>query len=239
MNFLSTGDSSINCIWDFDDGGTSTDCLTTYNNYLYSGTYDVSLTVVDINNCENTFTELAFIDVYSLPVAAFTFSPQPTTIVDPIIYFIDESINANQWDWDFQVDSSSVQNPIVDFENTGTYLISLLVTTIEGCTDFVSDTVLIENQSLVYVPNAFTPNDDGVNEMFLPIFNGIDPVNYYMYIFNRWGELIFDAHHLDIGWDGTCKGVKSPEGVYVYKILARDEINGESHEYVGHVNLIR
>ena len=239
VNFLSTGDSSINCIWYFDDGGTSTDCLTTYNNYLYSGTYDVSLTVVDINNCENTFTELAFIDVYSLPVAAFTFSPQPTTIVDPFIYFIDESINANQWDWNFQVSSSSVQNPIVDFENPGTYLISLLVTSIDGCTDFVSDTVLIENQSLVYVPNAFTPNDDGVNEMFLPIFNGIDPVNYYMYIFNRWGELIFDAHHLDIGWDGTCKGVKSPEGVYVYKILARDEINGESHEYVGHVNLIR
>ena len=179
------------------------------------------------------------INVYPLPEANFTFNPQPTTIVDPLINFTDQSINASQWNWDFQIGSSIIQNPTFDFENAGTFQVELLVTSIDGCTDLAYNTVLIEDQFLVYVPNAFTPNDNGVNEMFLPVFYGSDPVNYDFYIFNRWGELIFDAHHPDVGWDGTYNGVKSPEGVYVYKIIARDQINGEMREFVGHINLIR
>ena len=239
VNFTSTGTLGVSCLWDFGDGGTSSNCGLATNNYLSAGTYDVSLTVIDANNCESSYIESAMINVYPLPEANFTFNPQTTTIVDPIIYFTDQSLNASQWSWDFQIGSSIIQNPIFDFENTGTFQVELLVTSIDGCTDLAYDTVLIEDQFLVYVPNAFTPNDNGVNEIFLPVFNGLDPVNYDFYIFNRWGELIFDAHHPDVGWDGTYNGVKSPEGVYVYKIIARDQINGEMREFVGHINLLR
>ena len=239
VNFTNTGTLGISCLWDFGDGGTSSNCGLATNNYLSAGTYDVSLTVVDTNNCESSYIESAMINVYPLPDANFTFTPQPTTIVDPLINFTDQSINASQWNWDFQIGSSIIQNPTFDFETAGTFQVELLVTSIYGCTDVAYNTVLIEDQFLVYVPNAFTPNDNGVNEMFLPVFYGLDPVNYDFYIFNRWGELIFDAHHPDIGWDGTYNGVKSPEGVYVYKIIARDQINGEMREFVGHINLIR
>ena len=239
VNFTSTGTLGVSCLWDFGDGGTSSNCGLATNNYLSAGNYDVSLTVIDANNCQSSHIESAMINVYPLPEANFTFNPQPTTIVDPIINFTDQSVNASQWNWDFQIGSSIIQNPTFDFENAGTFQVELLVTSIDGCTDLAYNTVLIEDQFLVYVPNAFTPNDNGVNEMFLPVFYGLDPVNYDFYIFNRWGELIFDAHHPDVGWDGTYNGVKSPEGVYVYKIIARDQINGEMREFVGHINLIR
>ena len=240
VNFTSTGDPTVLCYWDFGDGGVSSDCGSTSYTYINPGIFDVTLTVVDANDCQNTLTEPAFIEVYTVPIADFTFGPQPTTILDPTIYFNDQSINAVQWNWDFSsLDSSTLQNPSYNFDNFGSFEVELIATSIEGCTDTAINTIYIEDEFLVYVPNAFSADGNGVNDIFLPITNGIDPFNYVLYIFNRWGELIFEAHHPDQGWDGSFKGRKSEQGVYVYKIIAYNKVDGEMHNFIGHFTLLK
>ena len=239
INFTSTGDSAVSCLWDFGDGNTSYNCNTSTNTYTSAGVYDITLAVTDPNGCENTHTEPAFIEVFPLPEATFSFSPQTASIVDPTIYFTDLSTNAASWNWDFSIGTSNQQNPVVNFENYGTYNVELVVYSDQGCTDVAYNTIEIEDQYLIYIPNAFTPNSNGQNDIFLPVSNAVDQANYDFYIFNRWGELIFESHFLDKGWDGTYNGALCPQDVYVYKIVTRDVLKGQAHEYTGHVTLIR
>jgi gliding motility-associated-like protein len=94
--------------------------------------------------------------------------------------------------------------------------------------------------SSVYVPSAFTPNDDGTNDMFKAI--GMDVKDFSMIIFNRWGEKIFETKDINQGWDGTYKGVPSPVGLYIWQIEANDN-NGKTlvtdMQRKGTVGLIR
>ena len=69
------------------------------------------------------------------------------------------------------------------------------------------------------MPNAFTPDDDEFNQTFMPVFtSGFDPQDFTLLIFDRWGELIFESHNHDVGWDGKFQGKLVQDGVYVWKI---------------------
>ncbi|UPT68899.1 MAG: gliding motility-associated C-terminal domain-containing protein [Sphingobacteriales bacterium JAD_PAG50586_3] len=73
--------------------------------------------------------------------------------------------------------------------------------------------------AILYIPNAFTPNGDGINETFVPKGDGIE--TFKMLIYNRWGELLYETTDLQQGWDGTYQGVLSQQDVYIYKVSAR------------------
>jgi len=92
----------------------------------------------------------------------------------------------------------------------------------------------------VYIPNAFTPDGNGRNDIFMPYGYGINEDKYKMEIFDRWGELIFSSSEFRKGWDGTVKGTSqiAQDGVYIYKILVTDLLNNKKN-YVGHVTLIK
>lgn len=116
----------------------------------------------------------------------------------------------------------------------------------EGCTD--SDTLLIEvledctgEEVIYWVPNTFTPDGDQFNQSFKPIFfSGYDPYEFEMYIFNRWGELIYETYNVKFGWDGSSlKGKKAPDGIYTWKIIFKTINNDEKIMEVGHVTLVR
>ena len=92
---------------------------------------------------------------------------------------------------------------------------------------------------MFYVPNTFTPDGDGVNEIFRPYGEGIDFSQYTMQIFNRWGELIYETNEPELGWDGTYKGKPVQVGTYIWKIVAKEEYTPIIHDTFGHVNLIR
>jgi len=93
----------------------------------------------------------------------------------------------------------------------------------------------------LFAPNAFTPdNDDLINDTFFPKGIGIDVSSFEMYIFNRWGDLIFETHDINKGWDGRANDGKNivQQGVYVWLVLTKD-FSGYPHEHIGRVTLIR
>jgi gliding motility-associated-like protein len=252
VNFSNTtppGEVGNNCIWDFGDGSAvSTDCVAPFHMYTVPGCYDVTLTVTSPEGCVGSTTVNNYICAYDLPIADFEFGPQPTTVVNPTIQFGNMSQNGVNYYWDFGTPNadpptSTAMNPAVDFPSSepGTYQVCLIAESAEGCTDTICQYVVIDDEFLIYVPNAFTPDGDGVNDIFAPVLNGYDPFDYQLLIFDRWGEVIFESSHPQVGWDGTVKGNAKlgKSEVYVWKINVRDNVNGEKKEYVGHVTLLK
>ena len=92
----------------------------------------------------------------------------------------------------------------------------------------------------VYIPNAFTPDENGVNDVFQPKGFGINEDKYKMEIYDRWGEIIFSSNNFKKGWDGKIKGstLVAKDDVYIYKIFITD-LQGNKKNYVGHVTLIK
>lgn len=240
VTFTYTGDPASLCFWDFGDGGTSTDCGTVTYTYTTPGVYDVFLQITDLNDCVNSVTYTGYISVFENPVANFTFGPQPTTILDPMINFTDASYIPASWEWDFAgLGSSTLQNPSFSFDNEGSYDVELVVTTADGCTDTIVQTVYIGDEFLIYVPNTITADGDGINDIFFPVMNGIDATTYQLYIFNRWGELIFESYSPQTGWDGSYRNGLVQQEVYVWKIIVKDDVDGDQHEYIGHVTVLK
>ena len=247
--FINTTDPSMvgtNCLWDFGDGNFSSDCNTANHVYTDAGCYDITLTVTSPQGCTDSKTVPSAVCVYAYPDPDFTFGPQPATIVDPTITFTNQTIEtgsgATSYVWTFdELDTSNVENPVYEFPSTdaGTYTVCLGATSIEGCYADTCKEVIIDGEFLIYVPNAFTPDGDGLNDFFFPEGKGIYTDDYAMYIFDRWGELIFESHHQDVKWDGTKNGQKVKQDVYVWKVVTTDLYSGEQKEYVGHVSLLR
>lgn len=228
--------------WDFGDGNTSTSQNPTHC-YTTPGVYTVILTAKSSDGCTNTITMTNYVSAYVVPVADFTMNPQPTTVFNAQIYFTDQSSNASAWTWSFgdvQNSSSNLQNPTFTYFAPECYQVSLTVTSANGCWDSISHPVCIDPDVSIYVPNAFTPNDDNNNEVFIPVAIGIDPAKYQFWIFDRWGNLIFTTTDMAMGWDGNVQGHPLPCQVdtYVWKILATDT-KGVTYKRIGSVSLIR
>jgi gliding motility-associated-like protein len=228
--------------WDFGDGNTSTQ-QNPMHCYSTPGVYTVILTVTSASGCTNTITMTNYIDVFANPVAAFTANPQPTTELDPTIYFTDGSTGANQWSWTFgdtATLSSTLQNPSYTYGGPGCFQVVLTVTTNNGCIDTASQIICIDPDVTLFVPNAFTPNNDGINDFFTAKGIGLDPDKFEMWIFDRWGNMIYYTQDINAGWDGKVQGHDNvvQEDVYVWKIKAMD-VMGHKHNLIGHVSVIK
>jgi len=113
-----------------------------------------------------------------------------------------------------------------------------------GCVDTAYSTIQIYEDLIFYIPNTFTPDNDDYNPTFQPIFTaGYDPYDYTLLIFNRWGEIVFESHNTEIGWDGTYGSNDEidlvQDGTYTWKIEFKTTRNDERVMRVGHVNIIR
>jgi gliding motility-associated-like protein len=133
------------------------------------------------------------------------------------------------------LNNSTLQNPVTVLQNDTRFY--LTVTDKYGCTGTSSVFVKVFKGPTFYVPNAFTPNGDGLNDVFKAIAPGIKQV-YYFQVFNRWGQLMFNTQNITNGWDGTFKGVLQPAAVYVWVIKGVD-LAGKFVELKGSVTLIR
>lgn len=202
------------------------------------GNYTVSLQVTSGNGCVSSDTVVNYITEYPKPDALFEADPYVTDLLNPEIEFTDKSSqNVVAWYYDFGEGSSSEdQNPTNRFTEVGEYLVTQYVTTQYGCTDTISGTVKVEPIFTFYIPNAFTPNADDTNEEFYGDGEGF--TDYSMYIYDRWGELIFESNDKDYHWDGSYKGQQVEQGVYVYYFYIVDWRN-DDHIYRGHVTLMR
>lgn len=242
VTFTNTTPNTGSISWTFGNNiGTSTALNPTFC-FTDPGTYDVSVTVTDIIGCVGSGTFPAYITVWPLPVATFSASPQPATLLNNQVTFTDLSLGAVSWIWSFGDDDSAsvLQNPTYTFQDTGVFMTQLIVTNQYGCQDSITMPIIVQEDYALFIPNTFTPNGDGHNELFFPQGIGVNPEKFTMYIFDRWGNMIYQTSTWPGGWDGTVQGTSRlcQVDTYVYKIVTEDP-NGSRKQYVGHVNLVR
>jgi gliding motility-associated-like protein len=170
-----------------------------------AGTYTLN-SITDLNGCAGNVSGVAIIVVNPLPIASFSFMPQPVDINNPTVYFTDLSSGHVAGVYDF---GDGITEPTMlggqlshTYLDTGSYQVLYSVTSIDGCIASVSHTIIIDPAFLIYIPTAFTPNRDGKNDVFIPIMMGIDEYNFYIY--DRFGELIFETENQLEGWDGIA-----------------------------------
>ena len=209
--------------------------------YLGAGTY--SLTVVDSLGCQAS-QEVTVIE--SAPTAEITSSVVQAYSNNPIELQSTSTpglFPITSWNWSFGDGSfSELENPIQSYTQAGNYTITLVVTDEFGCTDTASYVIVFDPDFVFYIPNSFTPDGDGINQIFLPVFSGgIDAANYQMLIFNRWGEIIFESQDPTIGWDASfsLNGNPCQAGTYTYVVSFKVPSSSEQKTISGHVNLIR
>ncbi|MCB0755583.1 MAG: gliding motility-associated C-terminal domain-containing protein, partial [Flavobacteriales bacterium] len=200
--------------------------------------YDVQLTVTSTNGCITVLNQPNYITVYPKPEAAFDVDEEVQNIIKPRFEFTDLSTeNVTNWDWTFGDGTyENDQHPIHYYDAVGDYPVQLIVETQYGCLDTAGMYVKVEPVYTFYIPNSFTPNADGLNEEFCGMGEGF--TEYSMYIYDRWGELIFESNDPDFKWDGTFKGKQVQQGTYAYRFYIIDW-QGHDHQYEGHVTLHR
>jgi len=230
--------------------------------------YTTSLMVTSDSGCVDSKIKNNYIEVYPTPIANFSWGPGDADIDAPIINFANEAIGASpflpvQTYGQFGVEyylgdtynASSSSNYV--YNNTvfshsysdpdpndvvETYYVTQWVINSYGCTDSITKPVEIQPIFDFYIPNAFTPNGDAKNEGFKGIGIGINNDTYNLWVFDRWGLMIYHANDIDKAWDGHMLGHEDKpilqEDVYVWKVKFND-IFGQLHEYHGTVTLVK
>ena len=230
-------------LWDFGDGSPAGVNSSMEHCYTVPGAYTISLSITTSNGCTSTETKPNFLNVYPFPVAAFNYSPQPVVSDAPDVYFNNLSVGSSSWLWNFDdkndTITSHLQFPTHSYSDTGNYCPKLIVQNIHSCFDTVIHCLEITPEFTFYIPNSFTPDTpDGLNDQFTGFGTFIS--KYDMYIFDRWGNMIFYTDDIKKGWDGRANhGAEiAQQDVYVYLVELKD-LKGNKHTYRGTVTLIR
>ena len=200
-----------------------------------SGEYTIPF-VTDANGCSDEGNGNLMLNVLNRPLANFDFFPQPANMLSPQITFTNNSIFANTWYWDYGDGFSNAvdYSPLHTYFENGTYQVSLVVMN-DICSDTIQHTLTIDPVYALYVPDVFTPNNDGLNDVFYPKGKGI--ADFEMYIYNSWGELVFYSIDINEGWSGRINSdSKFMSGYFSYVINITDDL-GVYHFVKGKVLL--
>lgn len=226
------------------DGG-----LTFSNTPIFEGLCpeEYELEIRNDLNCPNYGT--ATINEPPPVVAAFSMAPSPTTWRNTTVNFYSlshpEPFDSYLWVFDTlnTLGTSTEKNPTFTFPSNegGVYPVSLCVENADGCADCVSYDLIVYETLALYVPNSFTPNGDGVNDLFKAYASTDQFSDFRMRIFNRQGELVFETGDITQGWDGGYPSDTHyvTDQVYVYEIRVYDIIGAETLEFNGHVTPLR
>lgn len=237
-NSTVAGGTIVNWLWDFGDGNL-TYTQDPEHTYDAAGNYYVSLTITNSYGCLMTDTLNYPVVVYPHPIAAFSSTPQETSFYEPNIQFNNESLGATLWDWDLGDNETSIlPAPYHEYPDTGTYTVTQIAINQYGCRDTIQHPIRINGETTMFIPNAFTPNGNTLNDVFAPKFYGI--LEFEMLIFDRWGNEIFKTDDMNEGWNGRVNGTGAEvqQDVYVYKIFTRD-LHRNKHRYIGHVTVVK
>lgn len=230
------GGTGLYSTWNFGDGSNSTQANPSH--VYQSGLYTVRLDVVTSEGCANSITKNSYIQVHEKPDALFSLSSQHLDILDPTVTVTNEADGILTSEYTFEPFGDQITAMVTEYEfpDTGHFNITQIVATEFGCRDTISGWVEVKPHYTFYIPNAFSPNDDGINEVWTP--QGQSIMSYQVTIFDRWNEVLFYSSSMDFGWDGRYKGKQVQKGTYTYMIETFD-ILGEPHEYFGTFSLIR
>ncbi|AEA44877.1 PKD domain-containing protein [Fluviicola taffensis] len=239
---IATAGSITNANWTFGDGNTGTG-TTVSHVFTQVGCYDVTVEITTTDGCITDTTLSNIVCVVPDPIANFNWSPVSPTTINSTINFNDNSVNAATYAWDFGAfGTSTLENPIINYGNidAGSYQVCLTVTSPEGCVNDICKPIVFIEEFLIFVPNTFTPDGDEFNNVFKPVVPvGMALDDYTFTIFNRWGEVLFESHDVNFGWDGTYHGTQVKEGAYTWTIVAKGGGDKKARKYEGHVNMLK
>lgn len=243
--FQNTSLYGNNCIWTFDNGQTVSGCGPVTQTFGSPGVFGASLQLSSPNGCISMAYQDSMVIVDATPVASFIPKPAVFPISNPIVSFENHSTGATSYRWDFGHGNaeSTEHSPSYTYpEEVAGYEVTLIAYSEGGCMDTVRYTVNSQEDLIFYIPNTFTPDGDEYNQSFQPVFtSGFDPYDYSLFIFNRWGEMVFESHDTNVGWKGTYgkDGNECQQGTYTWKIEFKTLVSDERKMYVGNVNILR
>ena len=233
-----TQSSSVSYLYDFGDGNQSNSRITSHT-YTEPGVYSVHLFLQNLNGCVDSDEEFkeALVEVVPTPKAGFKVDPLVVSVLDPVVNITDLSEGSTlcEYRFDNQVFDECSFEHILD--NVEAQVIYQTVENEYGCKASSKIQIRISDH-LIYIPNAFTPNGDGTNDLFYPVATGA--VNIEMQVYDRWGQSVYMNMNDTRGWNGSSRDrdYYAPSGVYPYIIVVTDNL-GWNFEYKGSVRLIR
>jgi gliding motility-associated-like protein len=230
--------------WNFGDGNTGVGYPNASHVYTAGGTYSIHGTVTDAAGCSGTFNFPELVFASEGPVADFQLSAPSVGVQKPEVQvFHSEEPNVQYgWTLDGQAITGSGNFTLtVDPAVIGDHLICLTATDSMGCPNEFCRNLLVDDNLGVYVPNAFSPDGDGHNEVFKPVIIGYAKETYELNIFDRWGTTVFSSKDASIAWNGAKNnsGAVLPQAVYVWRVTARDQFTTDQREWFGTVTLVK
>jgi gliding motility-associated-like protein len=208
-----------------------------YPTEVNSGTYEI---IKIANGCSSVATSIDVV-INPAPVSLFYALPEEVSILNPVIEFSSQASTGTdiQYLWDFDDNNNSTDfSPSHSYADTGTYHVKYKVTnSITGCESETEKTVIVTPYFRMYIPSAFSPNGDGLNDIFEIYGDAID--EYNLNIYDRWGGSVYQSNSIKWPWEGKINGIyDAPQGAYVYVIKVKD-VKGKEYEYSGTVTIMK
>jgi gliding motility-associated-like protein len=232
ISTVSTG-NIVSSIWYLGNGDAVNGDSLSYT-FPFSGDYYTQLFVTSDYGCLDSIGK--WYSIYNPPIASFEYNPFTASTLQPEMNFVTTTSNFISVFWDFDDSTYSIfPNHLHEFEDAGTYDVWLTVADSNQCVDSVMHTIIMYYDFVLYMPNIFTPNNDGDNDSFGP--QGLRMQEYESYeftIFNRWGEKVFTTDKVSEQWDG----LDVMQGTYTWSIIIIDEL-GAVRKKAGEVMLIK
>lgn len=228
--------------WSFSDGSEPLNELSGTHVFTIPGSYNIQFNYTDETGCKAVPVKTDDIVVHSLPKADFS-TPQEIYISEPQVLFTNQStvLGENGYKWKIgNFEPRFDLSPLVTFTAIGKYQVTLTATSVFGCKNEITKTVEVKNNFNLFMPNTFSPNFDGLNDYFVPVYTkeGLDVKYFEMEIFDRWGHSLFRTKDISKGWDGLGKGEPLKEDLYIYKVKYKDA-EGVLYEKMGNVSIVR
>ena len=215
-------DESYLVQWTFGDGDT-TFAISPNHIYRDTGIFDIGLAITSPIGC---FADTIFEDLVTIvppPIARYTYSPPYLSQLAPDIQLTDQSTDAARWDWflDGKIISNQ-QDFVFSMPDTGLQELTLVVTHQEFCQDTFTQLVDVVPEPRWHMPNAFTPNGDGINDVLLGQGVLLGVQDFSLRVFNRYGQVIFETDDPQVPWDGGSERQVPVGGVYVWEVSFTD-----------------
>lgn len=208
-----------------------------------AGDYKVNLTVTASNGCVDSIVNYPLINVQASPSAGFVLNFESDSLIElQRVDIEDLSSNDVLYYWYSMGNGDTIKNKpefIYFYNNDGIYEVTQWVENQYRCRDSIVLVQEVQKRRNIFVPNTFTPNNDGVNDIFIPVTRGLSTEQYEFAIFDRWGTMIFRTTSLDIGWDGTYKGQVVKDDAYIWKLQYSYGTHTDHFEEQGHVMIYK
>lgn len=221
FSFTTNGIGPFNYIWMFGDGNSSS-IAQPLHEYTDDGIFDVSLKLTDVIGCMGDSLEIDFIEILKRPDVSISVNPSITTLSNPEIRLISQTAGGQNETWTINpLGTFTGDTVLVSMPDTGTFFVDFSVITEQGCEATIRKNIEVVEDFQIYVPTGFTPNNDGLNDIFKPICTGYKLKGFDFRIYNRFGQEIFFTDNPEIGWDP--QNIQSD--VYVWKLTVRSLLN--------------